>query len=105
MLKFLVDHNIPKSVSNFLKKQKYDVKLVKDVDPEMSDDEVLQLAVKEKRIVVSNDKDFVNLSLKYDKINIILFDYLSQQADVRIKALSRVLPDIKLPFGILIIFQ
>lgn len=41
MLKFLIDHNVPKSVSGFLKRKKYDVKLVKDINPEMTDLQLL----------------------------------------------------------------
>lgn len=62
MFKFLVDHNVPKSVSDFLQKQKYNVKLVKDVDAGMTDLQVMNLAKKETRIVLSNDKDFISLS-------------------------------------------
>lgn len=62
MLKFLIDHNVPRSVGVFLKKKKYNVKLVKDINPEMTDLQVVAVARKEKRIIVSNDKDFVNLS-------------------------------------------
>ncbi len=46
MFKFLVDHNVPKSVSVFLLKKKYNVKLVKDIDAEMSDEDIVKLAIK-----------------------------------------------------------
>lgn len=103
MLKFLVDHNVPKSVSDFLRKQKYDVKLVKDVNSEMTDIHVLDLAKKEKRIIVSNDKDFIGLSVKYDNVDMILFNYFSQLPDVRISGLKKIFPKIASGFGLLIL--
>lgn len=65
MLKFLVDHNVPKSVSDFLKKQKYNVMLVKNVDAAMTDLQVINLAKKDGRIVLSNDKDFIQIESRF----------------------------------------
>lgn len=103
MFKFLVDHNVPKAVSVFLKRGKHDVRLVRDVDPEMPDLQIVALAIKDKRIIVSNDKDFINLAVKYSQVDMILFDYFSQQASVRISGLKRVLPEIKIPFGVVVL--
>jgi len=103
MLRFLVDHNVPQSVSNFLKKGGYNVKLVKDVNPEMTDLQLLDLAKKENRIVVSNDKDFISLSVKYDTIDMILFNHLSQSSEVRIAGLKRILPKLKGGFGVIVL--
>jgi len=103
MLKFLIDQNVPKSVSVFLRKEKYNIKLVKDINPEMSDLQVIKNAVEEKRIVLSNDKDFINLAVKHQKVDIILFDYLEQSAAIRIKGLKKILKELKKPFGIIIL--
>lgn len=103
MLKFLIDHNVPKSVSVFLKKQRCNVKLVKDVNPEMTDLQVLGLAEEENRIVVSNDKDFISLSVKYSTVDMILFSYLSQSAEVRISGLKKILPNIEAGFGVIVL--
>lgn len=103
MLKFLVDHNIPKSVGSFLKKLKYNVKLVKDVNPEMTDLQLLQLAKKEKRIVLSNDKDFIELSVRHNNIDMILFNYSNQSADIRIAGLKHILPKLANGFGVVIL--
>lgn len=105
MLKFLVDHNVPKSVSDFLKKQKCDVKLVKAIDAAMTDLQVMNLAKKEGRIVLSNDKDFISLSAKYTDVNMVLFSYLSQSAEVRIVGLKKILPKLKAGFGVVILQQ
>jgi predicted nuclease of predicted toxin-antitoxin system len=103
MLRFLVDHNVPKSVSVFLKKNKYDVLLVKEVNAEMKDTSVIKLALKEKRIVLSNDKDFLHLASRFTKADIILFDFLSQSPEVRIAGLKMILPKLKPPFGVFVL--
>lgn len=103
MLKFLVDHNVPKSVSDFLKKQKCNVLLVKNVDASMTDLQVMNLAKKEGRIVLSNDQDFISLSEKYTDVDMILFRYLSQSAEVRIEGLKKILPKLKVSFGVVVL--
>lgn len=103
MLKFLVDHNVPKSVSDFLKKQKCNVKLVKDVDAAMTDLQVMNLAQKEHRIVLSNDKDFISLSAKYTDVDMVLFSYLNQSAEVRITGMKKILPKLEVGFGVVVL--
>ena len=103
MLKFLIDHNVPKSVTDFLKKQKYNLKLVKDINATMTDLQVLSLAEEEGRIIVSNDKDFVSLSVKYSNIDMILFSYLNQSAEIRISGLKKILPKLRSGFGIVVL--
>ncbi len=103
MLKFLIDHNVPKSVSDFLKKRKFDVKLVKDVDAAMTDLRVLDLAKNEGRIIVSNDKDFISLSVRYSTVDMILFSYLTQSAGVRISGLQKILRKLEAGFGVVVL--
>lgn len=105
MLKFLVDHNIPKSVSGWLIARTYDVKLVKDINPEMSDRSVADIAIREERILLTNDSDFVGLYAREGKGDCIIFSLESQGSDLRIKALERILPDMKegKSFGLLIL--
>ncbi|PIZ76550.1 hypothetical protein COY05_00735 [Candidatus Peregrinibacteria bacterium CG_4_10_14_0_2_um_filter_38_24] len=103
MLKFLIDHNVPKSVGIFLKRKKYDVKLVKDVNPGMTDLQVIGLARSEGRIVVSNDKDFINLSVSNRDVDMILFNYFSQLAEIRIAGLKWILSKLEEGFGIIVL--
>ncbi|MEK9167088.1 MAG: DUF5615 family PIN-like protein [Patescibacteria group bacterium] len=103
MLKFIIDHNVPKSVGIFLQKAKYNVKFVRYINPEMSDLQIINFAAEEKRIIISNDKDFRYFSVKYRNVDMILFSYISQQADVRIDGLKQVLPELKVPFGAIIL--
>jgi predicted nuclease of predicted toxin-antitoxin system len=103
MLKFLIDHNIPRSVGVFLKQKGYNVKLVKDVDPQMTDLQLLKVAKDEDRIVLSNDKDFITLSQKFRNVDMILLSYFDQSSEIRIKGLKKVLPALKSGFGILVL--
>ncbi len=57
-LKFLVDVGIGKKVETWLIDNGYDVLSVRDIDPRLLDQAILQIAVSENRIVVTMDKDF-----------------------------------------------
>lgn len=57
-LRFLVDVGVGKKVENWLSEHGYDVKSVRALDPRMSDQAILQIAVTEARLVVTMDKDF-----------------------------------------------
>lgn len=105
MLKFLIDHNIPKGVSNWLLKNGYDIQFVKNMDPEMPDKEVFAFAIQNERILLTNDTDFIGLWLQMKKGNSIIFRMKSQSASARIEALERILPQIekKKDIGILLL--
>lgn len=61
-MRFLIDANIRLSVSVFLKEEGHDVRVLAGTpDHDLSDKEVLSLAVSEKRIILTNDKDFGTL--------------------------------------------
>lgn len=79
------------------------MKFIRDVSPEMTDLQVLDLAKKENRILLSNDKDFISLSLKYHSVDMILFSYFSQSPDVRITGLKKIFPKIQSGFGFVIL--
>ncbi len=48
-------------VERWLQKHGYDIKNVRDIDPRMIDKEILKMAVSEKRMVITMDKDFGEL--------------------------------------------
>lgn len=60
-LKFLVDVGVSKKAEEWLRKNGYDVKAVRESDPRMDDREVLKSAISENRMVVTMDKDFGEL--------------------------------------------
>lgn len=95
MAKFLIDQNIPQGVINWLIKQRFDVKLVKNIDPEMSDSEVVEICRRENRVLLTNDKDFVGLCVGIKSSSCVIFRMQSQSSFIRIKALDKILPEIK----------
>jgi predicted nuclease of predicted toxin-antitoxin system len=60
-LKFLVDVGVGKIVEQWLSQNGYDMEAVRDISATMSDDEILGIAVAEKRLVITMDKDFGEL--------------------------------------------
>ena len=60
-LKFLIDVGVGKKSRNGLKMRGYDIKNVRDINPRMLDREILKIAVSEKRMVITMDKDFGEL--------------------------------------------
>jgi predicted nuclease of predicted toxin-antitoxin system len=60
-MKFLIDAGVGKKACDILKTKGYDVKSILDIDPAMTDLSILQLALTDKRIVVTMDKDFGEL--------------------------------------------
>ncbi|OGV62040.1 MAG: hypothetical protein A3K19_27495 [Lentisphaerae bacterium RIFOXYB12_FULL_65_16] len=60
-MNFLVDVGVGRSVESVLRQPGHDVRTVRDLDPRMTDDTILELAVREGRIVVTMDKDFGEL--------------------------------------------
>ncbi len=61
--RLLVDENIPRTVVLKLRETGYDIVSVWELRPGMSDEEVVELATKELRIIVTFDKDFGRLAL------------------------------------------
>lgn len=95
MVKFLIDQNIPQGVINWLIKQGFDVKSVKSVNSEMPDAMVLGVCRRENRVLLTNDKDFVGLCIGIGSVNCVIFRMQSQSSFIRIKALDKILPEIK----------
>ena len=61
--KILADENIPKSTVQLLRSSSYDVVSIWEVNPGMSDKQVVQFSIREKRIIITFDKDFGRIAL------------------------------------------
>ena len=57
-LMFLVDAGVGRKVEQWLAASGHNVKAVRAIDPRMTDNAILQMAVDESRIVITMDKDF-----------------------------------------------
>lgn len=67
-LKFLANVNIEKPIIDFLIEMGFDVKWVADIDKQMSDTCVFEIANREQRIVLTNDKDFGAIAFLQKKL-------------------------------------
>ena len=65
MLRFIVDTQLPPSLSDFLRKKDFDATHVVDypLGALTTDDEIISIAIKENRIVISKDFDFFDYYL------------------------------------------
>ncbi len=60
-MRFLADESCDFGVVTTLRKAGYDVKTIIEMDPGISDEEVAEISVNEKRILITEDKDFGQL--------------------------------------------
>lgn len=60
-MKVLVDENIGSSVVQYLLSEGHNVIWIKELRPGMSDKEILKLALKTRRIIITYDQDFGEL--------------------------------------------
>lgn len=61
--KVLADENVPRSTIQSLRDSGYDVLSVWEVNPGMSDEQVVQFSIRDRRIIVTFDKDFGRIAL------------------------------------------
>ncbi len=59
--KFLIDVGVGIIVEDWLKSQDFDVQSIRNLNPKMPDVDIVKLAEKEQRIVITMDKDFGTL--------------------------------------------
>jgi len=92
-IKFLADVNVEKPLVDYLSKQGYDIKWVPDYNCEVPDEGLLQLANEEKRIFITNDKDFGDLIFLQKKVSAgtILFRVKGQKSQEKIKLMKKLL--------------
>ena len=57
-LRFLIDESTGHAVAMHLRQHGYDALAVSDVMPQADDDSILRFAVTERRVLITNDKDF-----------------------------------------------
>ena len=92
-IKFPADVNIEKPIVDYLLKQGCDIKWVPDYNCETSDEDLLQLANEEKRIFITNDKDFGALIFLQKKASggTILFRVKGQKSQEKIRLMKKLL--------------
>ncbi|MFO0795028.1 MAG: DUF5615 family PIN-like protein [Candidatus Brocadiaceae bacterium] len=92
-LKFLVDVGVGKKVEKWLINQGYDTKSVRDIDPHLPDKEILKIAVSEKRMVVTMDKDFGELIYNSGSFHggVLLLRLEDAKSDEKVKVVENIL--------------
>jgi len=92
-IKFLVDMGVGKRVEDWLLKNGYNIKGVRNINPKMTDKEVLKIAIFEDRMVITMDKDFgelvYNSGLKHS--GVLLLRLEDAKVDEKIKIIEKIL--------------
>lgn len=91
-MKFVADVNVAQTVIKLLRQNGHDVLDLKKKNPTISDTNIIKLAAKEKRIIITHDKDFVGLTQfpKY-QVGIILIRLKIQNVSNHYKKLQGLL--------------
>jgi predicted nuclease of predicted toxin-antitoxin system len=92
-IKFLADVNVEKQIVDFLKERRMDIKWVAEINKQMSNGELMRLSKREKRILITNDKDFGEIVFLQRRLTagIILFRIKSQDTNKKVKMLKTLL--------------
>ena len=92
-LKFLADVNVEKSIVDYIVQNGYDVIWVPEYNCEMLDEDLLELANAEKRILITNDKDFGELIFLQKKVStgVILLRVKGQKSQYKVTLVKKLL--------------
>jgi len=91
VIKFIADVNVEKAIVDYLLEEGYDVKWIPDYNCEMLDEDLLEMAKVEGRILITNDKDFGELIFlqKRLSVGIILIRIKGQKVEVKLKLIKK----------------
>jgi predicted nuclease of predicted toxin-antitoxin system len=92
-IKFLADVNVEKPIVDFLAEKGYDIKWIQDYDCAMSDEALLQTANDEKRLLLTNDKDFGELVFLQKKLSsgVVLIRVKGQDTALKVSLVKKLL--------------
>lgn len=92
-MKFLVDESVEDGVVKYLRNAQHNTVSVSELSPGLRDVEVLSLAWREKRILITNDKDFGELIVRFGQphAGVILFRLFQENAASKIASLRKIL--------------
>ena len=94
-IRFVADVNVEKQIVDCLSEKGYDIKWIPDYNCKISDENLLDLANTEKRILITNDKDFGELTFLQRKLStgIILLRVKGQATNSKVKLIRKLLRD------------
>ncbi len=92
-MKFLADESLEGRLVEFLRAQGHDVIFVAEMSPGLSDSDVVALANREKRVLLTNDKDFGELAFRRRKARcgIVLLRFQSESVALKTDRLAQLL--------------
>lgn len=93
-MKFLVDESADARLATYLKSLgHYATTIARDYAPSLEDSEVLAIAQREQRILITNDRDFGELVFRFGHTHagVIFFRLSTTSLEVKIKRLNYVL--------------
>lgn len=76
-MKLLADENFPPSLISYLQRKRHDVKRIQRSAKGTSDVNVYTKAVKENRVILTFDKDFLTKKDRLTSANVMIFDFPS----------------------------
>jgi len=93
MIKFIADVNIEKRIVDYLHDNGYDIKWVPDYNCKISDEDLIRTARREKRVLITNDKDFGEITFLQRKVStgIILVRVKGQNVQDKVKIIKKLL--------------
>jgi len=90
-MKFLADENLPFSIIKHFKKNSFDVR---SCPKGISDKAIIKTAHKEKRVILTFDKDFLTFKNLQEEFSAIVLHFPEQKPEVAIFYLEALLPKI-----------
>ena len=90
MSRFLVDESTGRGVTDWLRTAGHDVICVTESLPEARDSDIMDLAVQDHRIIITNDKDFGELVFRSGRLHagILLLRLNDESAANRVRMVS-----------------
>lgn len=106
-MKLLADDNIPKTVVNKLKSMGFDIKKASEYSKGLPDDILIEIAVKESRIIITFDKDFGELIFHRKQVppSIILLEFAPKSAEYILDRIRDLLSSDEEFFGFFTIYD
>jgi predicted nuclease of predicted toxin-antitoxin system len=94
-LKLLIDVGLGRKVEEWMKHKNYDAKSIRDINPRMSDREILKIAMFERRLIITMDKDFGELiyKSKWPHSGVLLLRLEDERAREKIRVVETILKD------------
>ena len=92
-IRILADENIASGLVKSLRNAEYDVCHVAEISPGINDDGVLELAYREERALITEDKDFGDLVYRLNKpaLSVILLRIPDQHRQLKLERLLTLL--------------